>query len=342
MDSLEDRNHFADIILDSLPKAILVTDRDGVVQLANAAAQELFGSLLVRGRALAPEVASLFPLKRALAGEVSCCERDVLWQGRILAVMASPLQDPERGMIGAVCQARDVTRIRSFEDRARQLEKLAAVAELAAGAAHEIRNPLTAIRGFMQLLQAQGRPDQAAYLDIIVREIDRIDAIIHDLLLLARPIQLSRTPTDMAALVDEVLQLERVHMAQQGIELEQVVEAGPAMLDPKMFRALLLNLVINAVQAMPAGGRLRVELTRENPKALRLQVSDTGQGIPKVNLRRIFDPFFTTKEQGTGLGLALCHSIVQAHGGQIEVESREGEGTTMTVMLDAALPPARK
>ncbi|MFZ5825082.1 MAG: ATP-binding protein [Bacillota bacterium] len=342
MDELEERiqhisdlKAFTDTLLDNLSKAIVVVDPDGNLALANAAAHELFGSLDRKGIPLPPELQAVFPVERALAGE-SLGEVDARWRSLILAVQIAPLRDHSGTLLGAVCQARDVTHVRQMEERTHRLEKLAAVAELAAGAAHEIRNPLTAIRGFMQLLQAQGREGQGEYFQIMLNEIDRIDSIIRDLLLLARPSRVQPSLTDLSAIVDEVLLLHQAELERQSITVDRLIDPGArALLDPKMFRQLLLNLIINAVQAMPFGGRLSIVITRVDGEQIILQVADTGVGIAPENMKRLFDPFFTTKEEGTGLGLALCHSIVQAHGGHIEVESKVGAGTVFTVTLQA-------
>lgn len=342
MDELEERvqhisdlKAFTDTLLDNLSKAIVVVDPDGNLTLANSAAHEVFGSLDRKGAPLPPELQAVFPVEQAMAGE-SPGEVDARWRSLILAVQATPLRDHSGTLLGAVCQARDVTQVRQMEERANRLEKLAAVAELAAGAAHEIRNPLTAIRGFMQLLQAQGREGQGEYFQIVLNEIDRIDSIIRDLLLLARPSRMQPVATDLSAVVDEVLLLHQAELERQSIAVDRLIDSGaPARLDSKMLRQLLLNLIINAVQAMPFGGRLSIIITRVDSEEIILQVADTGVGIAPENMKRLFDPFFTTKEEGTGLGLALCHSIVQAHGGHIEVESKVGVGTVFTVTLHA-------
>lgn len=325
---------FTDTLLDNLVTSIFVVDPSKKVTMANAAARARFAPLLRVGSPLPSELAALFPVSAALGGE-SPGEQDAPWSQLVLAVQAAPLRDADGTLLGAVCMGRDVTAVRTMEEQVHRVEKLAAIAELAAGAAHEIRNPLTSIRGFIQLLQARQGEGQAEYYRIILGEIDRIDAIIHDLLLLARPSQLHRVPLSLSALLEEVLLLYQSEFQQHGIRVETAVDPalGAVELDPKMIRQLLWNLLINAVQAMPQGGLLTLDATPGEADLVRLVVSDTGMGIAPENLKRLFDPFFTTKEEGTGLGLALCHSIVQAHGGEIQVESQEGGGTTFTIML---------
>jgi len=310
--------------LESLLCAVVVTDEAGVVRLANGRARELFGPAVAEGRPLADDLSARLQVRRALAGVTMDGEQEVLWQGTRLAVWAGPLREACGRVAGAVCQARDA----------------GASADLMAGAAHEIRNPLAAIRGHVQLMQARGASEHARHLAIILREIDRVDRILRDLLLLARPLQFNPEPLDVAGLVRDVLQLERPAMTSQGVALEEeLAPEEPALGDPGLIHTLVLNLVVNGLEAMPEGGHLRVSLFRPDPERLVLEVADTGVGVPEGLLPRLFEPYFTTKAGGTGLGLALCRQIVQLHGGDIAVESSPGEGTHVTVTLRTPLPP---
>jgi signal transduction histidine kinase len=327
---------FTDALLDNLNSSILVVDPEGRLVMVNASAKERFGGELplAMGQPLPEPLAAATRLAGALGGE-EVPEKDVTWGHAILEMQAVPLRDERGVMTGAMCLARDVTQVRSMEEQVRRVENLAAVGELAAGAAHEIRNPLTSIRGFIQLLQARATRADGDYFQIILNEIDRIDGIIRDMLLLARPTSVLRVETDMRTLVDEVLLMQQTGLERQNITVVKTIdpEVGPAAVDAKMFRQLLLNVVINAMQAMPYGGTLRLCMRTEGDGGVALEVSDTGVGIPPENLKRLFVPFFTTKEEGTGLGLALCYSIVQAHGGKIDVQSHLGMGTIFTIML---------
>ncbi|HEY3364286.1 MAG TPA: ATP-binding protein [Symbiobacteriaceae bacterium] len=331
----ENLKAFADTLLDNLSVAILVVDPEGLAVTVNASARRRFGDQdLELGRPLPGRLYDAFQVTRALNGE-SVPEADVRWGEEILEVQAVPLQDSRGTKLGAICLARDVTQVRTMETQVRRVEKLAAIGELAAGAAHEIRNPLTSIRGFIQLVQARAAAAEGEFFQIIINEIDRIDGIIRDLLLLARPTDLERVPTSLAGLLNEILVLGESKFKEQNVWVTADIDpaAETVTVDPKMFRQLLQNLVINALQAMPFGGTLRLTVRSAEPSGVALEVADTGVGISLENMKRLFVPFFTTKEEGTGLGLALCYSIVQAHGGRIDVESHEGLGTTFTVTL---------
>jgi signal transduction histidine kinase len=322
-------------LLDSLSTGILVIDLAGNLQIANRSAYRLVGSAAVTLGKLLPEelrLAFQVPLERT---DELTLEHDVSWGEMVLAVQSVPFQDQQGGTGGAICLARDVTQERMMEQQVLRVEKMAAIGELAAGAAHEIRNPLTAIRGFIQLLQARSQRANGDYYQIIINEIDRIDEIIHDLLLLARPSELHRVETSLSDLVEEVLLLHHSEFGRQSIRLTRHYDEilGTILVDPKMFRQILLNLLRNAVQAMPNGGHISVTIQVRDAEHVALAIADTGAGISAENLRRLFDPFFTTKEEGTGLGLSLCYSIVQAHQGHIDVESKLGEGTTFTIIL---------
>ena len=329
-------NTFTDTLLDNLSTGIIVVDPEGLVVMTNAAARQRFGDQLsiVKGQRLPEELGRTALVDLALSGEPSP-EVDWVFGGYTLEVQSVPLREGHGVTLGAICLVRDVTQVRSMEQQVRRVEKLAAIGELSAGAAHEIRNPLTSIRGFIQLLQARASRSDGEYFQIILNEIDRIDWIIRDMLLLARPTELAKQETSVAAVVDEVLLLHQTDLQRTNIVV--VKEFDPAVgqmaVDPKMFRQLLLNLILNAMQAMPYGGQLGVKLRRENPEMVAMEVADTGVGISRENLKRLFVPFFTTKEEGTGLGLALCYSIVQAHGGRIDVQSQVGRGTAFTITL---------
>jgi signal transduction histidine kinase len=234
----------------------------------------------------------------------------------------------------------DLSRLVLLEEKVRRSDRLAALGELAAGVAHETRNPLATIRGFLQLLPSEYEdPDFRQECSTrVIGEIDRLARLTDDLLELARPIRPEQCETDLHELIGEVLDELGELFSQNGVAREQSLVSIPLLpLDRDRIKQVLLNLVINAVQAMPQGGQLKVRLLEceeeweekgETRPWVCLEIEDSGSGIESRYLDRIFDPFFTTKDHGTGLGLALCHRIIEEHGGVIRVASTPGKGTT--------------
>ncbi|MBC7105857.1 MAG: hypothetical protein H5T97_07945 [Firmicutes bacterium] len=239
----------------------------------------------------------------------------------------------------AVMRARGVTTwAGGYGAEVERAEKLASIGRMAAGIIHEIRNPLTSIRGFVQLV-AEKRPPQdpeREYLDIVLEELDRVGDYITHFLQLAKPEQRRRTEVNLVELLRGIMVLVESQGLLRDIQVVQEYQSGlpPVIADPGQIRQVLLNLIQNAFQAMPHGGRLTVRayLAAEDGMVA-VDVEDTGVGIPEEHLSRLGEFFFTTKEDGTGLGLALSYRIVREHGGTIEVRSRVGEGSKFTVRL---------
>lgn len=219
--------------------------------------------------------------------------------------------------------------VRILEEEVRRKEKLAAVGTLAAGVAHEIRNPLSSIKGYATYFGQrfpEGSDDRAAA-GVMVREVDRLNRVITDLIGFSRPTDVHLKPMPLLEVAEHALRLLGQDAAQRGVHLVLEDAPGPlpppmVMLDADRFGQALLNVCLNALEAMPQGGVLTLRVTRYAAKRLCLEVEDTGTGIPPENLPHIFDPYFTSKGQGTGLGLATVHKIVEAHGGEVAVSTR--------------------
>jgi len=220
--------------------------------------------------------------------------------------------------------------------RMSRADKLATVGELAAGAAHEIRNPLTAIRSSLQYLESKG-PDETSrkLLASALQETERIDGIVSALLAFARPSEISKERHDLRETVEESLELVSFQARTQKVSVSKAVPPAPLLIraDRAQLKQLFLNVFLNAIQAMPAGGTMNVEVRIKDERKAFVTVTDTGEGIPEEKLDRIFDPFFTTKKGGTGLGLSICYNIVKSHQGDIEVKSKSGQGTTILITL---------
>jgi signal transduction histidine kinase len=294
--------------------------------------------------ALGEDVAANLRLGMRL-DEVQAAEHRMLWQlglslGVSLALAAAG--------VGGLWLRRKYALLSERHARAeaalRRRDRLAAMGELAAGVAHEVRNPLNAIAMSVKRLRTEFREGPAGdaeraeldeLLDVLDGQSRRIDATVEQFLTYARPRPLAPRPVDLDGLVAEVAEPMRALAASRGLTLEvDASVSGEVTLDPDQIRQALDNLLRNAVEATPAGGRVALAARREGDGVV-LEVSDTGAGIAPEHLPRIFDLYFTTKAEGTGVGLAVTHQIVTAHGGSVDVESSRGQGTRFTLRLPA-------
>jgi two-component system, NtrC family, sensor histidine kinase HydH len=231
---------------------------------------------------------------------------------------------------------------RRMEEQVQRAQRLAALGRLAGGLAHEIRNPLGIVRAAAQLLQPQltASPQHADYARVIQSEIDRVDGLIEQLLVYARPAPVARGLVDVQVVVERAVAITLVVAAQHQVALEAEVAPKLPLLegDGELLHQALVNLLLNAIQATAPGGRVRVEAVghadaNDEGVMVELRVRDTGQGIALDDIGRVFDPFWSTRADGTGLGLSIVQQIVQAHGGTVAVQSQPGQGTTMTLQL---------
>ncbi len=356
---------------DLLSDGLVVSDAEGKVRYANPEALRMLGATAswVRGRpsgeVLCTAVPGADPLSDAKAGEPQVEETLLLTRAGNEVPARITLRRLASG--GACAALRDLTQDQRLQRELRLRERLATVGELAAGVAHEIRNPLAGISSAAQVLLTRFEPrdDRQKFCRVIIEQVDRLDHTVTSLLKFARPPEPQLRPTVLPDVIERVLTLEAERLAEGKVAIERRYAARvPTLyLDPGLIEQVLLNLVQNAVQAMPGGGSLTLELglaTRRTRGAersrgrrsldatpaageaaraggpdeipvVRLRLLDTGQGVPKEVLPRLFDPFFTTKASGTGLGLSISQSIIQEHGGAISIASREGRGTTVII-----------
>lgn len=265
---------------------------------------------------------------------------------RTLNIRGGNMNDPDIGRTGSLLLIRDVSEMRHLEAELRRREKMVALGKLAAGVAHELRNPLSSIKGYATYfgqLFPKGSDEQKGA-ELMVDEVERMGRAITDLINLSRPSDIRPQLCDLRLLADEALRLIQQDANSRNVKL--CLDAAPvlpeALVDPDRMRQVLLNLCLNALEAMPEGGtltlRLHSEILNEEEGFITLTVSDTGLGIALEDQARVFDPYFTTKGQGTGLGLATVVSILEAHEAHIRLESTEGEGTIFYVRIP--LPPS--
>ncbi|AKS37784.1 sporulation kinase [Anoxybacillus gonensis] len=231
---------------------------------------------------------------------------------------------------------RDMTEKKEMEEQLRKSDTLNVVGQLAAGIAHEIRNPMTALKGFIQLLQGSIGNDceqHNMYFHVIMSELKRIESIITEFLVLAKPQAIHYERGDVAKIMQETVDLLSVQATMHNIQIEATYEQVPLIYcEPKQLKQVFINILKNAIEVMPNGGTITVSVSRVE-EGIRIAIRDEGSGIPKEKIKKLGEPFYTTKERGTGLGLMVSYKIIEEHHGRIDVESEVGVGTTFYITL---------
>ena len=344
-ESLKDTSAMAQEVVTSLPVGLMVVDRAGAVAFMNAAAEEISGldASMVRGQPAADVLPDLMGSVNAsldAGGTLQEEERLCRFQGDRkvpLSISASSIVHEDGSTVGRVVILRDLREVKRLEKELRQKEKLAAIGDMAAGVAHEIRNPLSSIKGiatyFRSLFDETHDAQEAA--GVMIDEVDRLNRAVTELLTIAAPTRLVTARQDVGELVERSVRLVEAEAEALGVTLSVNMPEGRIMADVDADRLTqsLLNLFLNALQAMQeGGGTLAVTLSAKD-EMVHIAVSDSGCGMEAATMKSIFDPYYTTKAEGTGLGLAIVHKIVEAHGGTIEVASRPGEGARFDICL---------
>jgi two-component system sensor histidine kinase PilS (NtrC family) len=341
-------------IVSSVPSGLVTIDRAFRITSFNRTAETVMGqtSEQVLGTPISNLVRDLkFVLDNPRKLERVHREESVIVvanRRRYLGWSLSPLRDASDALIGYIFMFQDVTRVKELERSSYRAEKLAAIGELSAAIAHEIRNPLAAMSGSIQLLQNKLTLSgtEKRLMNIVLRETEQLNKWITDFLEYSRPPKTHRKAMDLNQLVEDAITVFRQDDEVPGAELHKEPSDPIWVLgDDVRIRQVVWNLMKNAAQAMPEGGDVTVELTSvdNGSRALvELAIKDQGVGIPSDELEKIFQPFFTTKERGTGLGLAVVHQIISDHDGRITVDSEPGTGTTFRIALPLCLPPVRE
>jgi len=346
--SLADLRALHERIVESIRSGVITTDLQGRIYTFNAAAEEITGyrALEVRG-----QDASMFfgdmsrqitdSMNAAATGKVSPrFQADCLTPNGLalrLGFTIAPLFAESGETSGMVITFQDLTDVRALEETSRRQDRLAAVGRMAASIAHEIRNPLAAMRGSIQMLRSEmdGDTEQAQLMEIIMRESDRLNKIVADYLNYARPRPAELKNVDIRALIAETFKLLRnSDEIIDGQVLEQDLPDRPAIVsgDPEQLKQVCWNIARNALKAMPEGGTFRVSLQQAEDNRLRISFADNGCGMTPEQVEHLFEPF-TSTTGGTGLGLSIVYQIIRDHSGTINVRSREGNGTTIAIEL---------
>lgn len=346
--SLSQIKAFSDSLVENMPIGLVAADGSGKLTAFNQTAETILSQKAqeVLGKATGDVLpGSLSEIFLELTANRRMIEREIDCAGasnRILPleVVATTLAQEDGTFLGYVILFRDMTEMRRLQQEITRSRRLASLGSLAAGVAHEIRNPLSSLKGFATYFRERYRdnPADREIAEVMIAEVDRLNRVIGQLLEFARPMTMARVPTSLPMLIRHALKTVEGQARNQGITIETdfSVQTGEIPLDADRISQVFMNLFLNAMVAMEAGGTLHVSLGRQDERTVRIAISDTGAGIRKEDLPRVFDPYFTTKPSGTGLGLPIVQKIVEAHGGQISLASEPGRGTTATLLLPAA------
>jgi two-component system sensor histidine kinase PilS (NtrC family) len=357
-------------IIESVDTGILTVDLHGNIKSFNTGAEKITGFL--RFKIINKKIDDVFPVFSRMLNKEDQWKQGGRFEaadsGKILGCSLSPLVDSNREKIGDILIFQDLTVIKEMEQQIEKNKRLAFAGEMAAGFAHEIRNPLASISGPIQMLSKDLRLDQTdrKLMQIILRGKDRLEGFVKDFLLLARPKQSERRDIDIKVIIDNVFESLRFSPEwNENIEVIRNLSDQTGIYGNKAeIRQVIWNLVLNAIQAMPDGIETTpkisplvkeksssIPIVKEDPppipplvkggkggfpdnkKYLEIRISDNGCGIEEENQDRVFEPFYTTKETGTGLGMAIVNRIVESHMGKIRIKSKPGKGTDCMVLL---------
>lgn len=351
--TLDEMRTYTRNVLESMANGLITVDRSLRVATFNPTALEILKKTKeeVDGR----PISGLLPLedeiRQVLSDSESILEKEVkiTTEGKgksFLALSVSPLRDPESSIArGVVVILRDMTMIHELEQKVIMSEKFAALGRLSAGVAHEIRNPLNSIRGFIQYFQKKLKlePEDFRYTELMLTEVDRLNRVISKLLAYSKPREPRLGIRSADEIVDHCIRIVEREASEAGIEIvrQKSAEDLPlALVDTDQMTQVFLNILINSIEATPKGGSVSVRAKTDEQGRLQIITEDTGEGIPRENIDKLFDPFFSTKKKGTGLGLAIVKSIIEGHGGEIEVESEPGKGTRFVVTINTYQAPS--
>ena len=339
---------FSDKLVENLPMGLVALDGEERIASVNHVACSMLSIPPARSvglpadRVLPRDLYAHIALSRkispadAVEREIDCTTFD--GTPIPMEIILSGLADESGAAAGSLVLFRDLREVRALQKEIARSQRLASVGKLAAGVAHEVRNPLSSIKGFATYFKEKYHdiPEDQHIATIMVEEVVRLNRVVSQLLELARPMAIQTKAVPAVPLIENSLKLAERRARENDVVIARPVFKGieTILADPDRLNQVLLNLYLNGIEAMTTGGTLSVELSPDpNGNGVWIRVSDTGYGIPPEDLPHVFDPYFTTKPDGTGLGLANAHNIMEAHGGSIKAESRPGRGTVMQLFL---------
>lgn len=348
--TLNEMKDYTAKLLETMDNAVVSIDNNGIIKTFNRKSEEIFGkkkeevinrdcqkvlNLRVNGECI---------LKKCLLENKNVDQEVILEEEglkkKILEVSTSFLTDESDERTGLVAVIRDVTEIKNLNEEIARNKRLAALGKLSAGIAHEIRNPLSSIRGLAQFVSNSfsKNDERREDLNTIIQEVDRLNNLVIQVLDYARVKKLNITSFPLNNFINDIIELFKREATNKQIKFDIDLSPDISMIqaDKDQIRQILMNIIINAIQAIPEEGEIKIKaekvFIRGNP-AIKLVVEDNGIGIAAQDLNQIFDPFFSTKEQGSGLGLSTVYKLVESHRGEIRVESKEGKGTKFIIIL---------
>jgi len=342
---LSSDNEVFQMVLDSMTDGVVVTDTENRVLMFNHSSERLvpFTACDLTDRILwevieDEEIAGF--IREKLERQETVRDREFVMENgadRIVAYSIMPLVR-DGSIQGSLLHLEEVTEKKAKEARLRRAESLAALTTLAAGVAHEIKNPLGSISIHIQLMQKEMQGRQTIptakfreYLEVINEEVDRLNTTVVDFLFAVRPMDAKLTDQDINQIIQELIDFLKFELENANVGLELNLRDVPEIrVDEKYIKHALINLIKNGLDAMPEGGTLSISTSLRNGSVV-VEVADTGTGISEENVAKIFEPYFTTKDFSSGLGLTLVYKIIKEHNGEISLRSREGEGTAFVL-----------
>ncbi len=332
-------------MISNIPEGIILTDDTLKIHYMNEIAAQLFGT--EKGEAIGCDSKKVLPMavssmqipadkqNRVLETELVIHKSD--GEETPISVIATEVMTNDGFFVGRMYLIKDLTQLKNLQAEIQRKDKMAAIGNLAAGVAHEVRNPLSSIKGYATYFKSlfKDDPEKSGAAEILINESERLNRVITELLEISRPSDIKPKAVEIQSIFDTTLRLIQPDSAQQAKqEIVLNIEDGIDTLwvDPDRFVQVLMNIYLNGIQAMPNGGLLRTEVTSIGD-SIKITISDTGSGMSPDTQNQLFNPYFTTKRSGTGLGMAIVMKIIEAHNGKIAVTSEEGRGTQVTINL---------